>query len=333
MISSFLTYIESERRSSPNTILAYRRDLESFLHFLEIEQELFDASLVSTEDVREWIVELSQSGKLHESTINRSLSTLRSFFRWARSKGYTQRDPTAHVRSLKVGRKLPSFVVQSRMQEVLEGGAEQRDQLLEQRNALIVLMFYTTGIRLSELQGVRLSDFSNSMRDLKVRGKGDKERLVPIVEELREAILSYVAKIKSENIWKNEQNSLFLSRRGEPLTTNMIYRIVHNTLGNAKIHGKKSPHVLRHTFATHLLTAGADMREIQELLGHSSLQATQIYTHNSISHLQTAYAAAHPRSVTPSGKSTSKIEETTNKEQEATSRCEVHVNKERRDTE
>ncbi len=295
MIPQFLRYIESEKRSSPHTITAYRRDLERFLHHLGLEQHSFVAAEVTPDDIREWVVELAQGDKLKSSTINRSLSTLRSFFRWAHAKGYTERDPTALVRSLKVGRKLPNFVAESRVRTMLEGGGEQEDQILEQRNALIVFLFYATGIRLSELRGIRLKDFSDSMSSLKVRGKGDKERIVPIVEELRQAILEYIAKINCENIWKSGVDSLFLSRKGEPLSSNMIYRIVRSSLGNANIPGRKSPHVLRHTFATHLLSAGADMREIQELLGHSSLQATQIYTHSSISHLQSAYQSAHPR--------------------------------------
>ncbi|MFI3333093.1 MAG: tyrosine-type recombinase/integrase [Rikenellaceae bacterium] len=296
MIPQFLTYIECERRSSPNTISAYRRDLESFLLYLALEEEPFDPSQVTSDQVREWVVGLSESGGFKSSTINRMLSSLRSFFRWALSKGYTQRDPTAQLRSLKVGRRLPTFVSESRMVGVVEGCCELHDELLEQRNALIILFFYATGIRLSELQGIRLTDFSDSMRSLKVRGKGDKERIVPIVEELREPLICYIDKIKSQNIWRSGEDSLFLSRRGVALSANMIYRIVREALERANIQGRKSPHVLRHTFATHLLSGGADMRDIQELLGHSSLQATQIYTHNSISHLQSAYHAAHPRS-------------------------------------
>ncbi len=163
------------------------------------------------------------------------------------------------------------------------------------RNNLIILTFYTTGIRLSELHGIQWNDFSNNFRSLKVRGKGDKERIVPIIEPLKDAILRYEEKIKEEKIWRSEVNFLFLSRNGEPLSKSMIYKIVRGQLTQAKIQGRKSPHVLRHTFATHLLNGGADMRDIQELMGHSSLQSTQIYTHNSITHLQSAYFSAHPR--------------------------------------
>lgn len=298
MIVQFLRHIESERRCSPHTLKAYRRDLESFLHYLNLEEAEFNPARITHEDIREWLVSRAEHSSTKSSSINRSLSSLRSFFGWARAKGIIERDPTTNVKSLKGARRLPNFVSEERMSGVVEQCAatsEVAPTFIEQRNALIVMMFYATGVRLSELQGIRLSDFSEDRGQLKVRGKGDKERIVPIVTELRRELLLYEEKIKSDKIWKSGIDSLFLSQRGEALSANMIYRIVRSRLGEAKIHGRKSPHVLRHTFATHLLNAGADMREIQELLGHSSLQATQIYTHSSIKHLQGAYAAAHPR--------------------------------------
>ncbi|MFR9526713.1 MAG: tyrosine-type recombinase/integrase [Rikenellaceae bacterium] len=297
MINKFLQYIESERRSSPHTLRAYRTDLESFLHYLDLKPASFDPALIHSEDIREWLVSRTESGTTKSNSINRALSTLRSFFGWAMAKGHIERDPTAQVKSLKVGRRLPTFLSEGRMNGVVEQGKPQSPDwdFVECRNALIIKMFYGTGIRLSELQGITLDDFSDQMRLLKVRGKGDKERLVPIVTELRREINDYLEKIRGSKIWKSGNKFLFLSQRGEALSQNMIYRIVRGELAAAKVQGRKSPHVLRHTFATHLLNAGADMRDIQELLGHSSLQATQIYTHNSISHLQEAYKAAHPR--------------------------------------
>ncbi len=264
---------------------------------MNIDAASFDPEVIYADDIREWLVSRSEHSSTKSSSINRSLSTLRSFFRWALSKDYIQRDPCATVRSLKIGRKLPTFVSEGRMSEVIENheGDQDGESFEEQRNRLIVLMFYATGIRLSELQSIRWRDFASDMRSLKVCGKGDKERIVPIVTELRGEIEAYKSKISEAKIWKDGVNSLFLSRRGEALSTSMIYKIVRKELGEANVQGRKSPHVLRHTFATHLLNAGADMRDIQELLGHSSLRATQIYTHNSISHLQSIYQTAHPR--------------------------------------
>lgn len=308
MIRQFLKYIESERRLSPHTLKAYRRDLEGFARFVTGGDHPFDPSSITAEDVSEWLIERS-SGNASSNSINRSLSTLRSFYHWAMAKGVVERDPTSTTRSLKVGRRLPTYLSEERIATVVEQSRASAAQppvevlesqilspeLLERRNALILLMFYATGIRLSELQQIHLDDFSSDHRSLKVRGKGDKERIVPIVTELRREIDLYCDQIRSLNIWKSGKDSLFLSRRAEPLSANMIYRIVRRGLQEVGVKGRKSPHVLRHTFATHLLNAGADMREIQELLGHSSLQATQIYTHSSIAHLQSAYCAAHPR--------------------------------------
>ncbi len=297
MIPQFLQFFESERRCSHHTLRAYRADLVSFLHYFDLSEEQFDPALITAEDIREWLVDRSERSSTKSSSINRSLSTLRTFFRWALSKGFIECDPTATIKSLKVGRRLPSFISEGRMSEVVAHSKSSGRELsfTEQRDALIVLMFYATGIRLSELTGIEWRDFSSDRRTLKVRGKGDKERLVPLVTELRREIEAYEAKLKAQNIWRSEINSLFLSHRGTPLSANMIYRVVRDKLGEGQVQGKKSPHVLRHTFATHLLGAGADMRDIQELLGHSSLQATQIYTHSSIAHLQSAYASAHPR--------------------------------------
>ncbi len=298
MIEQFLTYIESERRSSPHTLSAYRRDLECFLQYLGVESSQFDITLISNEDIREWLVARSESGGVSSSTINRELSAVRSIFRWAHSRGIIKRNPTRGIKSFKVGRRLPTFVPETRMSDVIDRCAEEdaSGEFIRQRNALIIIMFYATGLRLSELRGVRLSDFSGDGRSLKVRGKGDKERIVPILDELREEIERHIDKIKELKIWKDQENFLFLSHRGGQLSTNMIYRIARSELQASKVKGRKSPHVLRHSFATHLLNSGADMRDIQELLGHSSLQSTQIYTHSSISHLQRVYDQAHPRS-------------------------------------
>ena len=160
---------------------------------------------------------------------------------------------------------------------------------------MIVLRFYACGLRLAELVDIDRGDFSDDFTSLRVRGKGDKERLVPVLEFLREKILHYLTLIEGQNICNSSEKALFLTHKGKRISRMTVYRVVRGELEQSGVQGKKSPHVLRHTFATHLLNGGADMREIQELLGHASLQATQVYTHNSIARLREVYAKAHPR--------------------------------------
>ncbi len=297
MIARFLTYIESERRYSPLTLRNYKRDLELFLQWLNVAQEEFDPSTITQSDIREWIVDRMDSGAVAAATLNRELSTLRSFFRWALSVGAISRNPTDGVRALKCGKKLPTFIPESKMNRVSELSIDKSDseELRELRDGLIILLFYSTGIRSAELVAIDIEDFSDDFRALKVRGKGGKERMVPIMNSVRQIILLYISKIKHQKICISPHFPLFLSSRGGRISANMVYRIVRRDLSQAGVQGRKSPHVLRHTFATQLLNAGADMREIQEILGHSSLQSTQLYTHNSISTLQKAYKNAHPR--------------------------------------
>ncbi len=297
MIERFLTYIESERRYSPLTLRNYTRDLELFLQWLGVSKEEFDPSQVTSQIIREWIVARMDRGEISAATLNRELSTLRSFFRWAESLALIKRNPTRGVSSLKCNKRLPTFIPASKMNQVNEQSFDKSDQeeLRSLRDGLIILLFYATGIRSAELVSINRDDFSDNFRTLKVRGKGGKERIVPIVESVQKIILQYISQINLQFTCISPNFPLILSNAGERISANMVYRIVRRDLGEAGVQGKKSPHVLRHTFATQLLNAGADMREIQELLGHSSLQATQLYTHNSISTLCKAYKSAHPR--------------------------------------
>ncbi len=303
MIARFIQYLEVERRYSPLTIRNYRRDIELFVLYISPSIEEFDPQSVTREQIREWIVHRSQSSNLKSSSLNRELSSIKSLFRWAHAQGLTSSNPINGIHSLKEERVLPSFIAKSRMNTLLEECADSADSedFITVRNALIIKLFYSTGLRLSELTSLTSASFNSDYSTLKVIGKGNKERVVPIVESLRSQIKSYINKFLPKNICTGHFFPLFLTSKGNQLSSNMIYRIVRKELSEAGVEGKKSPHVLRHTFATHLLNSGADMREIEELLGHSSLQATQLYTHSSIDHLQGAYKSAHPR-VTRDGK-------------------------------
>ena len=293
----FIEYIEAERRYSPLTVRNYRRDLELFISWCEQQaNERFDPSRIEPKDIREWILKRSDEDRLSPASVNRELSSLRSFFRFLRRDGVVEKDIFAKITPQKSPKRLPVFVPESKMPTLMEELDEERDEgeFEGVRDALVVQMFYRCGLRLAELVGINVDDFSSDLMTLKVRGKGDKDRIIPVADAVREQLAGYL-ELRGRNICTNGEKSLFLTREGRRISRTKVYRIVRGALAKAGVQGKKSPHVLRHTFATHLLNAGADMRDIQELMGHSSLQTTQIYTHNSIARLQEVYAKAHPR--------------------------------------
>lgn len=297
MLPEFLRYIEAQRRFSPLTVRNYRRDIERFFDWLGVAEAEFDPRRIGVADIREWIVFRSEQGGLGAASVNREVSSLRSFFRYLHRTGVVEKEIFRDISSLKTARRLPVFVPETRMTDVLEecAAAEQEPDFREVRNAVIVELFYGCGLRLAELVGSDRGDLSDDLSRLRVRGKGDKERIVPLMEFVREGLVRYLAAIERLNICNSSEKALFLTQKGERISRSVVYRAVKERLERSGVQGKRSPHVLRHTFATHLLNGGADMREIQELLGHASLQATQVYTHNSIARLQEVYSRAHPR--------------------------------------
>lgn len=295
MLADFVRYLEAERRYSPLTVRNYRRDVERFLAWLGVDDAQFDPRRITTEDIREWIMHRSETGHLGAASMNRELSSLRTLFRWLLHTGAIERDVVHPISSLRTSRRLPAFVPESRMSDIVAGCEPESEDFSATRNSLIVLLLYACGLRLAELVGIDRDDFSDDYTSLRIRGKGDKERMVPILEFVREKILHYIGLIERQNICNSKEKALFLTHKGKRISRTAVYRTVEEELAKAGVQGKKSPHVLRHTFATHLLNGGADMREIQELLGHASLQATQVYTHNSIARLREVYAKAHPR--------------------------------------
>ncbi len=293
----FLSYMELQKRCSKLTLRNYTADLNRFEEWL-IGEAGVTLEGATKEDIRGWILHRlegsTQVAPLSSSSMNRELATLRSAYRWGLSKRRVAADPMRAIKPLKSPTPLPHFIARNKMEGVLQQEVR-GEEWVEDRNQLIIEFFYYTGLRLSELASVRRDSFSSDFRSVKVVGKGDKERVVPIVDSLRQRIISHLERIKELKIWKSDSNLLFLSNQGRALSTSMIYKIVRRELGDAAVQGRKSPHVLRHTFATHILNGGGDIRVIQELLGHTSLQATQRYTHNSISSLQRVYGGAHPR--------------------------------------
>ncbi|MCD7794053.1 MAG: tyrosine-type recombinase/integrase [Alistipes sp.] len=295
MLTEFIRYLTAERRYSPLTVRNYRHDVEQFLAWLDCDESRFDPRSVTTEQIREWIIFRTEEGKLSAGSMNREVASLRAFFRWLLRTGAVEKDIFRMISTLKTSRRLPVFVPESRMTTIVSECGPDSEDFLTERNSLIVLMFYTCGLRLAELVSIDRGDFSADYTSLRIRGKGDKQRMVPILEFLREKILHYLGLIERQNICISSEKALFLTHKGKRISRSVVYRTVQEELTRAGVQGKKSPHVLRHTFATHLLNGGADMREIQELLGHASLQATQVYTHNSIARLREIYAKAHPR--------------------------------------
>ncbi len=299
-VDRFACYLRQEKRCSPLTESSYLRDVDLFLSFLGTDRERFEPEHVDTEDVHEWIAALGNR-ELSNSSINRAISALRTFFRWMADRGYVKENPMAKILSLKKNRVLPKFVPESRMAQIVDDlcrgefpTLSRESSFLRRRDALIVLFFYGSGVRLAELVSIDRTDFDSGFENLKVLGKGNKERIVPIIGMLRRKIKEYLAFVDEEKICKSGEKALFLTEKGERINRSEVYRVVRELLTAEGVQGKRSPHVLRHTFATHLLNNGADMREIQELMGHASLQTTQVYTHNSIARLKEVYRAAHP---------------------------------------
>ena len=300
MIGAFITHIQAEKRYSALTVRNYQHDIESFVAWCAsdagIPLDEFNPTQVKTEDIREWIVYRMEQCKISAASMNRELSSLRSFYKYLRSQGLVTQDIFKRITTLRTDKKLPSFVPETRMETLLDNIRESSDErnFTEQRNALIIALFYSCGIRLAELQGIHFGDFSADMATLLVRGKGDKHRMIPILPELAERIKAYKEVLEECGFSLSTDAPIILSQQGQPLSRTAIQNIVKAKLGEANVQGKKSPHVLRHTFATHLLNKEADMRDIQELMGHSSLKTTQCYTHNSIAQLQEVYKRAHP---------------------------------------
>ena len=297
LIDRFLQWLEAERRYSPLTVRNYRRDIGDFLSWRGVTCDSFVPRDIMREDVEEWIIYLSDERKLKATSVNRTVASLRTLWRWLMHHGHVERDVVSMIRSTKTPRRLPVFVPDSRMTEVIDGIKEdlRSGDFVRVRDAVVVVLFYTSGMRLAELHQVNVGDISADFSHIRVLGKGNKERIVPLIAPVQEILKKYCGQKSSQNICIDQKKALILSEKEERLSQRTLQRIVDRVLKASGVQGKTSPHVLRHTFATHLLNMGADLRDIQELLGHSSLKATQVYTHNDVERLKAIYAEAHPR--------------------------------------
>ena len=297
LIDEFILWLEAERRYSPLTVRNYRRDVDDFVAFCGVTHASFDPKAIRREDVEEWMVYLGDERKLKVTSVNRTMASLRTFWRWMLAHGHVERALMKTLRQYKAPKRLPTFVPDTRMEDVVAELCEDiaSEDFERLRDALIILLIYTAGLRLSELVNANMCDVSADYATLRVMGKGRKERVQPLLGSLRQVIEKYFIQISSQNICTGQKKALILSKKGERISRRSVERIVDRKLKGVGVQGKTSPHVLRHTFATRVLNEGGDLREIQELLGHSSLKATQVYTHLDIERLKHTYAMAHPR--------------------------------------
>jgi len=288
----FLDYLLLEKKYSPNTAIAYEKDLEAFSTFIKEEFEQLDLTAVNYPQIRNWIIHLVKEGVSNRS-VNRKVSSLKAYYRFLHITGQIQSNPLAGHKSLKIKKSVQVPFSQEEVSSVLH--AIEPVDFKTSRDLAVIMIFYATGIRRAELIGIKLPDLDLRNRMVKVLGKRSKERYIPLLPEVItkvELYLEHRAKVVNE-----ETGYLFLTEKGIKMYENLVYRIINNYFSKASVKVKKSPHILRHSFATHLLNEGANLNAVKELLGHSSLAATQVYTHNSIAELSKVYNNAHPRQI------------------------------------
>lgn len=294
-IGEFIKYLEDVKRYSPNTLLAYKRDILLFVDFCKETELIDDWKSVTPKMVRRWEVSMmTTSGRtISPKTIRRRLSALSTLFVYMMRNGRVDDNPVKMVALPKMPKRLPVFVSPEQMDMLLDGTCFCGESFGELRDKTIILTAYITGMRRSELVSLKLSDIDGASRVIKVHGKGNKERIVPMTEELFEILKVYIG--QRGGVVGTEHGMLFVTDNGKPVYDKFIYRLVVRYLSMVTTQGKKSPHVLRHTFATALLNNGACIEAIRKLLGHSDLSATQVYTHTSVEGLRKIYNQAHPR--------------------------------------
>ncbi len=291
MIESFLKHLQYERRLSRNTVLAYENDLRQLTQFLHNNHSHNDTATATYPMVRSWIINLVESG-LGASSVNRKIACLRSYYKFLLREKVITTDPVAKISVLKKKKRLPDFVKEDDMANLLNGGFGNTFE--GQRDQLILEMFYGTGIRLSELIGLRETSIDLRNRTIKVLGKRNKERVIPFPSNLVSLIEDYRS-IRNCEVEMKNHGIFFVRPDGEPCYPMMIYRVVRKHLDKLPKMEKRNPHILRHTYATHLLNKGAELNAVKELLGHTSIAATQVYTHNTTEKLKKIFEQAHPK--------------------------------------
>ncbi|HTN07507.1 tyrosine-type recombinase/integrase [Agriterribacter sp.] len=292
-IQSFTDYLRFEKRYSQHTVIAYRKDLEQFFTFLEENEYPFSPLQdISTVHIRSWLAALMENQRTGK-TVNRKISTLKAFFKYHLRTGLLQTTPMTTVISPKIAKRLPVFVEQKHTENLFNHVAF-KEGWEGRTERLILELLYTTGMRLSELIHIKESQVDIQQQRVKVLGKGNKERILPLDAQIATSIAAYI-KGKRVAYKTPEMVYLLVNGKGKKLYPKYVYLVVKKYLSLVTTIKKKSPHILRHTFATHLTNHGADLNAVKELLGHSSLAATQVYTHNTIEKLKEVYKKAHPK--------------------------------------
>lgn len=293
ILAKFIDYIKIERRYSDLTVSAYERDLKEFCRFLQVSPEEFDPHLVTEDDIRAWLIEQMDNG-ISARSVRRKLSTLHSCWKYCLRIEFLDKDITQNIILPKIEHPLPVFYKEREM-EAEQALAQKADDFLSVRNSLIIELLYETGMRQAELLGLTDQDVDVSASQVRIFGKRRKERIVPIGPRLLQQIQTYWE-------WRNREvpertgETVLVTPKGKPMSKNQLYQVVHERMSEVSTLKKQSPHVLRHTFATTMLNQGADINTIKTLMGHASLEATQIYTHTTFEQAKQVYKKAHPRS-------------------------------------
>lgn len=301
-LDRFIQYIRHEKRYSAHTVSAYQSDLEQFMLFLNPPGQPVQVTTptdISHHDIRNWMVQLMDN-KLLARSVNRKIATLRKYFKFLLQEGVITANPTSRITAPKVPKNLPTVVDSDKLTGMLDGKMDSAgdkifaDDFAGLRDKLVMEMLFGTGMRLAEIIGIKETDINLYEGTIKVLGKRNKQRIIPLNHELVLLLKRYTEAKKSEN-FNNNSLTLLVTNKGASAYPKLIYLIVQKYLSYISTQDKKSPHVLRHTFATSLLNKGADLNAIKELLGHANLSATQIYTHNSVERLKSIYKQAHPK--------------------------------------
>ncbi|WP_439128758.1 tyrosine-type recombinase/integrase [Polaribacter sp.] len=292
LIESFLEYLSLEKKYAVHTITAYKTDLLAFKDFIETEYKVVDLTEVHYPQIRTWIVALVNQ-KISNTTINRKISSLKSFYKFLQKTEQIEKNPLLKHKSLKTPKKVQVPFTVKEISNAIDINTEENN-FTSLRNKLLIELLYSTGIRRTELINLKDRDINVAERTIKVLGKRNKERYVPLLATVIQTLKGYQ---KEKNKISVKSEYLFITSKGNKIYETLVYRIINSYFSRVSEKVKKSPHILRHSFATHLLNEGADLNSVKELLGHSSLASTQVYTHNSLDAIKKVYNQAHPKSV------------------------------------